>query len=347
MQGEVKALEIIGQIARVDQQLREADAAKRFVVNPKTAKHLWVWDIVTTTALLYTATFTPFEASFLQPEVGHSAWTKPWFLVNRILDVIFVMDMILQFFLAFEKQDAKGTSSWVTDKKAIRWRYLRSWFVMDFSTVLIPCCFDLYLAHGVSEAEMSADKSTAFLSKMRVLRIFRLVKLVRLIRASRVFNRWKSKINVTHASLTMMECLLTVLLSAHWYACIMALEASLHPHPAATWLGPGSYRYCEREYLERTEDEDYLTAKEAFDIADSAGTGPLAHCRETSLFTLYLASFSWATMVISGTGGTDYFPSHSSDPETVCVTILVVIGALLWTRVLAIFCEVATNGDPG
>ena len=29
------------------------------------------------------------------------------------------------------------------------------------------------------------------------------------------------------------------------------------------------------------------------------------------------------------------------------VMILVVCGALLWTRVLAMFCDVATNSDPG
>ena len=341
-------MEIINQIASVDKQLRDKESSERWIVNPKDAKHLWIWDIITTCALLYTATFTPFEASFLQPEMGGDAWTKPWFLVNRILDAIFIIDMGLQFFLAFELADAKGTSTWVTDKSQIRKRYVCGWFVMDFSTVVIPCCFDLYLAHGVSEAEMNGEAgSSAFLSKMRVLRIFRLVKLVRLIRASRVFNKWKSKINVTHATLTMMECLLTVLISAHWYACVMALEASLHPHPASTWLGPGAYGYCERQYLEKTEDGDFLSAKDAFNIDDASNTGPLAHCRETSLFTLYLASFSWATMVISGTGGTDFFPSKASDPETVCVTILVVIGALLWTRVLAIFCEVATNGDPG
>jgi hypothetical protein len=45
--------------------------------------------------------------------------------------------------------------------------------------------------------------------------------------------------------------------------------------------------------------------------------------------------------------GTDYYPSTHSDSETLIVTTLVVFGALLWTRVLALFCNVATNSNPG
>ena len=45
--------------------------------------------------------------------------------------------------------------------------------------------------------------------------------------------------------------------------------------------------------------------------------------------------------------GTDYYPSSASQSETLIVMFLVIIGALLWTRVLATFCDVATNSRPG
>ena len=51
-------------------------------------------------------------------------------------------------------------------------------------------------------------------------------------------------------------------------------------------------------------------------------------------------------MVITGTGGTDNYPLASSIPETAFVTVLVFLGALLWTQVLALFCDVATNSNP-
>ena len=51
-------------------------------------------------------------------------------------------------------------------------------------------------------------------------------------------------------------------------------------------------------------------------------------------------------MIITGTGGTDFYPSNSSPAETLIVVVVVLIGALLWTQILARFCELATNSDP-
>ena len=53
------------------------------------------------------------------------------------------------------------------------------------------------------------------------------------------------------------------------------------------------------------------------------------------------------TRLTSSVGGTDFYPSIKSPFETFIVTLLVILGALLWTQVLAMFCDVATNGDPG
>lgn len=50
-------------------------------------------------------------------------------------------------------------------------------------------------------------------------------------------------------------------------------------------------------------------------------------------------------MVITGIGGTDYYPSHDN-AETLMVTVLVVLGALMWAKVLATFCDLHTNADP-
>ena len=51
-------------------------------------------------------------------------------------------------------------------------------------------------------------------------------------------------------------------------------------------------------------------------------------------------------MVITGTGGTDYYPNARSEGETITVLLLVLIGAILWTQILALFCDVVTNSDP-
>ena len=60
-----------------------------------------------------------------------------------------------------------------------------------------------------------------------------------------------------------------------------------------------------------------------------------------------IASLTWAFMLITGTGGTDFYPNADSDAETLVVLCLVLCGALLWTYVLALFCDMATNSNPG
>ena len=72
-------------------------------------------------------------------------------------------------------------SMWVTEHARIAAHYLRTWFVLDFSTIALPCTFDVL--------SVTTDTSeSAFLSTgptLRVLRVLRLVKLVRLVRAAR------------------------------------------------------------------------------------------------------------------------------------------------------------------
>ena len=51
-------------------------------------------------------------------------------------------------------------------------------------------------------------------------------------------------------------------------------------------------------------------------------------------------------MIITGYGGTDYYPSAKSSTETFFVMLLNLCGAVLWTQILADFCAVASKGEP-
>ena len=58
---------------------------------------------------LYTATLTPFETAFVPPVLGPGAWGDVWFLLNRLLDIIFLFDLNMQFFIAYaEGNDFAG-----------------------------------------------------------------------------------------------------------------------------------------------------------------------------------------------------------------------------------------------
>ena len=303
--------------------MREQGKHQRYVLLPGKTKFLGVWDVVTTLALAYTAILTPFEASFLPTMVGAESWVDGWFLVNRFLDVVFLVDMILQFFIAYEELDDRGATQFVVDHRRVITHYLTSWFALDAFTIFLPAGFDFYLT---TMEEGGTSGFAANLSILRVLRCVRLTKLVRLIRASRIYERWKSRISLSHAQSTALQILVTVLLSAHWCACIMGLNSSLHETPQDTWMGESQFGICKERPVNFNFTGRSITSVEGCDGLTPGGW--------------YVAAFAWSVMVITGAGGTDFYPSAYSEAETLVVAILVLVGALLWTQVLALFCDV-------
>lgn len=130
---------------------------------------------------------------------------------------------------------------------------------------------------------------------------------------------------------------------ADWYACIFALQAVLADDPARTWLG--AYSYCHPLTSAQATEVD------AYNRARGLQSAPFRLLREyqcpgLSTGVFYFAAFSWSCLVITGTGGTDFYPAEFSLTETAVVTSLVLLGALIWTQVLAAFCDIATNSDP-
>ena len=98
--GEAGAARYIAQVHAIRQVIAEQERVKRYVLHPNKNRWLSWWDLISTLALLYTAAVTPFEAAFVTAVYGPAAWRDPWFLLNRLLDGIFALDMILQFFIA-------------------------------------------------------------------------------------------------------------------------------------------------------------------------------------------------------------------------------------------------------
>ena len=57
------------------------------------------WDLVKALLLLFTALFTPYEIAFLETRMNF------YFVVNRIVDLGFGLDIFVNFNLAFYAQD--------------------------------------------------------------------------------------------------------------------------------------------------------------------------------------------------------------------------------------------------
>lgn len=142
-------------------------------------------------------------------------WGEGWFLINRLVDLIFLVDMILQFFIMFplEQKSATAQIVYVSNRWTIALNYFHGWFVLDFLT-MVPSVIGMsssltgysdYLARTnksvVVVVSLDDDIQTKNLMMLRVLRAVRMVKLVRLVRASKIYERWQSRISISHAQL--------------------------------------------------------------------------------------------------------------------------------------------------
>ena len=163
--------------------------------------------------LVFTATVTPFEVAFLKESLNGM------FVINRLVDLSFTIDMALNFVTGRFKSEA---AVWVTSFRALSRRYLKSWFWVDVVSVL-P--FDV-----VGVAINSSDVSK--LKIFQIVRLLRLFKLVRLIKGTRIFARWEHNIGLAYSLQSIVKFVLGMLFAAHWVRKVLCVR--VHPCRAPT-----------------------------------------------------------------------------------------------------------------
>lgn len=344
--------EFILQATTYKAQLERRRMERRLVFRPGESRLLNNWDIAGIIVLSYTALFTPFEVAFMPGLEDSSAWLEPRFIIARFIDLFFTADLFLQFFISFRRystsDDGHAAGVWVEDHRQIAVNYLSSWFWFDLGT-LVPSIFDILpTVSARSEEEGGFGGATIF----RTFRVLRFVKILRVARAGRVMQRWASRITLQHSTKTVLWCIIRLLLAVHWFACVFALQASLHHSAQETWMSRRYYDYCSGD-LDISRLATFQSASELAEPPPSPPASPpmapLAAtadewCPGLTPGAWYIAAFTWSLMIITGTGGTDFYPSSESTAETVIVLLLTFCGAILWTQILADFCDVASNG---
>ena len=244
------------------------------------------------------------------------------------------------------------------------WSTLSSYSEYQAKVAAVGNASKVIIATGPAEDDPSKN-----LMMLRVLRAVRMVKLVRLVRASKIYERWQARVSLSFAALTVIKCVGGIFLVTHcthagsraslslqnliahrkWraapllcrshdlhaslprtncilagFACIIALQTTLHTYAQETWLA--RFGYC-------GEDDPTLTVAEC--------TGP----NGIDLTSWYLGCTTWSLLLITGHGPGEY-PFPYSVAENVTISMLQLASALMWTVILAAFCDIATNANP-
>lgn len=284
--------------------IREALRSHSIVLDPH-CEYLKYWDVLTLAALCFTAVVTPYEVAFL-----HTSFNA-LFVLNRFIDLIFLKDLILQFFIAVPIK-----SGMVRDRKQIAKLYLSCWFWIDLLSIL-P--FDTM---GLLMASPAIQK----LKVIRIIRLLRMLKLAKMLRASQIFKRWENATSLSYAKQGLIKFTILLVMIMHWMGCVWGLLG----------LFLGTDLKCQDDGSHLIEDTidggSWITSR---------GWGPNSPCHH---FDAYLASAHFAVMTVTSIGYGDIVPTRSE--ELVLGILCQLMGGLTWAYAIGSICGIIASSNP-
>lgn len=189
---------------------------KKYVLYPKESKFLDAWEIISTLVLFYVAIFYPYNFAFAYE-------LSPLFNYSQIfVDLIFVVDIILNFFTAYYNLEGEPIDS----LKKIAIKYLKFWFWLDLLSI-IP--FDIFFPN-VNTKYTSLIRLSRVNRLYKFVRITKLIKSVRVLRTSGFIGRVYEALTITPKIEKLIMYFFSVLLFCHFTSCLFYLLSTLHKY---------------------------------------------------------------------------------------------------------------------
>ncbi|OCT77632.1 hypothetical protein XELAEV_18028724mg, partial [Xenopus laevis] len=308
---------------------------------PKTPPHIILhycvfkttWDWVILILTFYTAILVPYNVSFKTKQNNIA-----WLVVDSIVDVIFLVDIVLNFHTTF----VGPAGEVISDPKLIRMNYLKTWFVID----LLSCLpYDVINAfENVDEVSITKDIMFKYsleimcskplenrraseinqlsslmglcsvADKQGISSLFSSLKVVRLLRLGRVARKLDHYIEYGAAVLVLLVCVFG--LAAHWLACI--------------WYSIGAYEVINEGTI-RTESWLFqlgssIGSPYRFNLSGSGKWegGP-------SKDTVYISSLYFTMTSLTSVGFGNIAPT--TDGEKIFAAAMMMIGSLLYATI--------------
>uniref|UniRef100_A0A8C5NE43 Potassium voltage-gated channel, subfamily H (eag-related), member 1a n=1 Tax=Gouania willdenowi TaxID=441366 RepID=A0A8C5NE43_GOUWI len=289
---------------------------------PKTPPHIILhyclfkttWDWVILILTFYTAIMVPYNVSFKTKQNNVT-----WLVVDSIVDVIFLVDIVLNFHTTF----VGPAGEVISDPKLIRMNYLKTWFVID----LLSC-----LPYDVINAFENVDEvSAAFFNQLFLIfqllslipppisgisSLFSSLKVVRLLRLGRVARKLDHYIEYGAAVLVLLVCVFG--LAAHWLACI--------------WYSIGDYEVIDEE-TNIVREDSWL-----YILAETVGTPYRFNASGSGKWeggpnkdSVYITSLYFTMTSLTSIGFGNIAPT--TDGEKIFAVAMMMIGSLLYATI--------------
>jgi len=205
-------------IMRAEKSKRFGSKKPGYVINPDSFAAI-TWQMVTSCCMGFVALVTPVQVGLLDMRFDAI------FFFSLCVDLVFLIDMILQFFTMYPKSTARGIE-WEHRCGHICAHYLRTWFALDFVTI-IP--FDiLSLAFGTDNFKE--------LKSIKVVRALRLLKLMRMLKSSRLLHKLEIALSIPYQHFALIRFLFGLVLVCHWLSCFWAMCLHLVNDDIPKWI---------------------------------------------------------------------------------------------------------------
>ncbi|KAL7874668.1 hypothetical protein SRHO_G00056380 [Serrasalmus rhombeus] len=189
------------------------------------------WDLLMLLLMMGNLIILPVGITFFKDEN-----TPPWIIFNVVSDTLFLVDLVLNFRTGIVKEDSTEI---LLDPKAIRQRYLKSWFLVDFVSS-IPVDYIFLMVDQEARLDSEVYRTARALRIVRFTKILSLLRLLRLSRLIRYIHQWEEIFHMTYdlasAMVRIVNLIGMMLLLCHWDGCLQFLVPMLQDFPTDCWV---------------------------------------------------------------------------------------------------------------
>ncbi|XP_047640352.1 potassium/sodium hyperpolarization-activated cyclic nucleotide-gated channel 3 isoform X2 [Phacochoerus africanus] len=162
--------------------------------------------------------------------------SPPWIVFNVLSDTFFLMDLVLNFRTGIVVEEGAEI---LLAPRAIRTRYLRTWFLVDLISS-IPVDYIFLVVELEPRLDAEVYKTARALRIVRFTKILSLLRLLRLSRLIRYIHQWEEIFHMTYdlasAVVRIFNLIGMMLLLCHWDGCLQFLVPMLQDFPPDCWV---------------------------------------------------------------------------------------------------------------
>ena len=301
------------------------------------------WEATCLAVIVVTAFATPYETAFA-PRLKQPVVQNPWFWFNRMIEFVFLVDMILRMWFVPYRPSRKSLH-FINNQVMIARHYARTSFCSNF-VALLP--YDLLTVEGWCKNDA-----------VTVLRLFRLVRVARLSRVAELFASMCEECAAPYAFIEILKFLGVIVLAMHWMACLWGLAGELQRrHSRYCWLNaledkPSSCAAKDAYEERRAFVADYFSGDGLFDTyvasfvrtrRQSVGNtdASSASCQSFSRAPdKYLASLYFAIFTVTGIGYGDI--NATTRVEYFVSSGCTMVTSILWAFIIGNFCAIVAS----